>query len=42
VTSTAPSAGCAPVNGGEVYDEVRGSGRPLVLLHGALSAIGSP
>lgn len=30
----------APVNGQEIYYEVRGSGRPLVLLHGGLLTIG--
>jgi hypothetical protein len=29
----------APVNGLEMYHEVHGAGRPLVLLHGALSNI---
>lgn len=31
----------APVNGLEMYYEVHGSGQPLVLLHGAMSAIES-
>jgi pimeloyl-ACP methyl ester carboxylesterase len=31
----------ADVNGLKMYYEVHGSGRPLVLLHGALSAIGT-
>jgi pimeloyl-ACP methyl ester carboxylesterase len=31
----------APVNGLEMYYEVHGAGRPLVLLHGGLSAIGT-
>ena len=31
----------APVNGLNMYYEVHGAGRPLVLLHGALSAIGT-
>jgi pimeloyl-ACP methyl ester carboxylesterase len=31
----------ANVNGLRMYYEVHGSGRPLVLLHGALSAIGT-
>jgi pimeloyl-ACP methyl ester carboxylesterase len=34
------STGYAPVNGLEMYYEVHGSGRPLVLLHGNLSTIG--
>lgn len=33
--------GYAPVNGLEMYYEVHGEGAPLVLLHGALSAIGT-
>jgi pimeloyl-ACP methyl ester carboxylesterase len=32
--------GYAPVNGLQMYYEVHGSGRPLVLLHGNLSTIG--
>lgn len=31
----------ARVNGLDMYYELHGSGRPLVLLHGALSAIGT-
>jgi pimeloyl-ACP methyl ester carboxylesterase len=31
----------ASVNGLEMYYEVHGAGQPLVLLHGALSAIGA-
>jgi pimeloyl-ACP methyl ester carboxylesterase len=34
------TAGYAPVNGLQMYYEVHGSGRPLVLLHGNLSTIG--
>jgi pimeloyl-ACP methyl ester carboxylesterase len=34
-------SGYAPVNGLEMYYEVHGAGRPLVLLHGAFSAIGT-
>lgn len=33
--------GYAPVNGLQMYYEVHGAGQPLVLLHGALSAIGT-
>ncbi|HTR29681.1 MAG TPA: alpha/beta hydrolase [Puia sp.] len=33
-------SGYAPVNGGKVYYEVYGEGRPLVLLHGAFYTIG--
>jgi pimeloyl-ACP methyl ester carboxylesterase len=36
-----PQTGYAPVNGLQMYYEIYGSGRPLVLLHGALSAIGT-
>ena len=31
--------GYAPVNGLEMYYEVHGSGRPLILLHGGAGAI---
>ncbi|HEU5474186.1 MAG TPA: alpha/beta fold hydrolase [Actinophytocola sp.] len=31
----------APVNGVEMYYEIHGSGRPIVLIHGALSTIGT-
>jgi pimeloyl-ACP methyl ester carboxylesterase len=34
-------SGYAPVNGLRMYYEAHGSGRPLVLLHGALSATGT-
>ncbi len=33
--------GYASVNGLEMYYEIHGHGRPLVLLHGALSATGT-
>jgi pimeloyl-ACP methyl ester carboxylesterase len=33
--------GFAPVNGLEMYYEIHGKGQPLVLLHGAFSAIGT-
>jgi pimeloyl-ACP methyl ester carboxylesterase len=33
--------GYAPVNGLEMYYEIHGTGRPLVLLHGGISGIGS-
>jgi pimeloyl-ACP methyl ester carboxylesterase len=36
----ATTTGYAPVNGLQMYYEVHGSGRPLVLLHGSLSTIG--
>jgi pimeloyl-ACP methyl ester carboxylesterase len=38
-TETAPQTGYAPVNGLQMYYEIHGSGRPLVLLHGNLSTI---
>ena len=34
-------SGYAPVNGLELYYEIHGAGQPLVLLHGAFSAIGT-
>jgi pimeloyl-ACP methyl ester carboxylesterase len=39
MTTTEAQTGYAPVNGLEMYYEVHGTGRPLVLLHGNLSAI---
>src|SRR5436853_6577088 len=33
--------GYAPVNGLQMYYEIHGTGQPLVLLHGAFSAIGT-
>jgi pimeloyl-ACP methyl ester carboxylesterase len=39
--TTASTAGTVPVNGLEMYYETYGEGQPLVLLHGAFSAIGS-
>lgn len=39
--STTGSQGYASVNGLEVYYEIHGTGQPLVLLHGAFSAIGT-
>ncbi|WP_220040291.1 alpha/beta fold hydrolase [Nonomuraea aridisoli] len=38
---TEHTSGYAPVNGMRMYYEVHGSGEPLVLLHGAFSAIGT-
>ena len=35
------AGGYAPVNGLEMYYEIHGTGEPLVLLHGAFSAIGT-
>jgi pimeloyl-ACP methyl ester carboxylesterase len=39
MTATAPRSGYAPVNGLQMYYEIHGSGRPLVLLHGAYMTI---
>jgi len=39
--STPVESGYVPVNGLKMYYEIHGSGRPLVLLHGNLSAIGT-
>ncbi len=41
MTNAAPQTGYAPVNGLEMYYEIHGTGPPLVLLHGAFSAIGT-
>ena len=38
---TLTESGYVPVNGLEMYYEIHGSGRPLVLLHGNLSTIGT-
>src|SRR5258706_261425 len=38
---TPVESGYVPVNGLEMYYEIHGSGRPLVLLHGNLSTIGT-
>src|SRR5690242_21343831 len=38
---TPVESGYIPVNGLEMYYEIHGSGRPLVLLHGNLSTIGT-
>jgi pimeloyl-ACP methyl ester carboxylesterase len=40
-SETAAKTGYVPVNGLEMYYEIRGTGQPLVLLHGAFSAIGT-
>ncbi len=39
--TTVSERGYASVNGLNMYYEIHGTGRPLVLLHGALSAIGT-
>ena len=36
-----PTSGYAPVNGLQMYYEIHGTGQPLVLMHGAFSAIGT-
>jgi pimeloyl-ACP methyl ester carboxylesterase len=41
MTNADPWAGYASVNGLEMYYEIHGAGQPLVLLHGAFSAIGT-
>ena len=41
MTTTDAKSGYAPVNGLEMYYEIHGTGQPLVLLHGALSATGT-
>jgi pimeloyl-ACP methyl ester carboxylesterase len=40
-TTTEFASGYAAVNGLEMYYEIHGTGQPLVLLHGAFSAIGT-
>ena len=37
--TTRPNSGYAPVNGVEIYYELHGTGKPLVLLHGGYGAI---
>ena len=39
MTDATPQTGYAPVNGLEMYYEIHGSGRPLVVLHGAYMTI---
>ncbi len=41
MTSNTMQRGYAPVNGLNMYYEIHGAGQPLVLLHGAFSAIGT-
>src|SRR4029453_14467050 len=41
MTPTPEQTGYAPVNGLNMYYEIHGTGQPLVLLHGAFSAIGT-
>ena len=37
--SSSPQAGYAPVNGLNMYYEIHGSGRPIMVLHGAFMTI---
>src|SRR5436190_14876205 len=39
MASTTAQTGYAPLNGLQMYYEIHGSGRPLVLLHGAFMTI---
>ena len=41
VSSSVAKTGYAPVNGLEMYYEIHGTGRPLVVLHGAFMTIGT-
>jgi pimeloyl-ACP methyl ester carboxylesterase len=41
MSNTPARTGYAPVNGLKMYYEIHGAGQPLVLLHGAFSAIGT-
>src|SRR5512138_1850283 len=41
MTRATPQTGYAPVNDLTMYYEIHGAGQPLVLLHGAFSAIGT-
>lgn len=41
MTPTPTKTGYAPVNGLNMYYEIHGTGQPLVLIHGAFSAIGT-
>ena len=41
ISETQPQTGYLPVNGLQMYYEIHGMGQPLVLLHGAFSAIGT-
>src|SRR5919106_4647220 len=41
MANTSAQTGYASVNGLQMYYEIHGTGQPLVLLHGAFSAIGT-
>jgi pimeloyl-ACP methyl ester carboxylesterase len=41
ISETQPKTGYVPVNALQMYYEIHGTGQPLVLLHGAFSAIGT-
>jgi len=41
MTDAAPQTGYAPVNGLDMYYEIHGAGRPLLLLHGAYMTVGA-
>src|SRR3712207_5322935 len=41
MATTKPQSGYVEANGLKMYYEIHGSGQPLVLLHGAFSAIGT-
>jgi len=41
MTTTPVQTGYVPVNGLQMYYEIHGTGQPLVLIHGAFSAIGT-
>jgi pimeloyl-ACP methyl ester carboxylesterase len=38
-TATTPTSGLAPVNGIELWYEIHGSGKPLILLHGGFGSV---
>jgi pimeloyl-ACP methyl ester carboxylesterase len=40
-TTPTPRNGYAPVNGLQMYYEIYGTGQPLILIHGAFSAVGT-
>ena len=39
MANTTPLTGYAPINGLNMYYEIHGAGRPLVLLHGGLGTL---